>query len=181
MRGTDPMALALAAYPAGDNRFGRRLAGLADMIGRGMPVRCVAIQANGGYDTHDNQAGSLPANIALLSQSLAAFQTDLEARGVADRVLVHVWSEFGRRALENGGGTDHGAAGVGFVMGTQAAGGVVGGFPGIKSTELDRQGNLKHTADFRAVYKTLVEGWLGVDSSGIVPGAASFSALPLLK
>ena len=73
--------------------------------------------------THDNQNGSLPGDIGQLSRSLAAFQADLEARGIADRVLVHVWSEFGRRAEENGGGTDHGAGGVSLVMGTQAAGG----------------------------------------------------------
>ncbi len=181
VRGTNPLALAQATYPTSNSRFPRRLASLADMIDRGMPLRCVALQANGGYDTHDDQNGSLPEDIALFSQSLAAFQADLEARGVADQVIVHVWSEFGRRAQENGGGTDHGAAGIGFVMGTHASGGVVGGFPGIRSTELDRQGNLKHTADFRAVYKTLVEGWMGVDSTGIVPDASSFSALPLLK
>jgi len=181
VRDTDPFALAQATYPTSSNRFPRRLASLADMLGRGMPLRCVAIEANGGYDTHDNQNGSLPGNIALMSQSLAAFQADLEARGVADRVIVHVWSEFGRRAQENGGGTDHGAAGSGFVMGTHAAGGIVGGFPGIASTQLDSRGNLKHTADFRAVYKTLVEGWMGVDATGIVPGASGFASLPLLK
>jgi uncharacterized protein (DUF1501 family) len=181
VRGTDPMALAQAPYPVADDRFPRRLAGLADMIARGMPLRCVAIEANGGYDTHDDQNGSLPADIALMSQSLAAFQADLEARGVADRVLVHVWSEFGRRAQENGGGTDHGAAGSGFLMGTQASGTVVGEFPGLAPSELDDQGNLRHTVDFRAVYKTLCEGWFGVDATGIVTDAAAFSALPLLK
>jgi uncharacterized protein (DUF1501 family) len=181
VRGTDPLALARAAYPQSDDRFPRRLASLADMIGRGMPLKCVAIEANGGYDTHDNQNASLPADIALLSQSLAAFQADLEARGVADRVLVHVWSEFGRRAQENGGGTDHGAAGCGFIMGTQASGATVGEFPGIADAQLDRHGNLRHTTDFRAVYKTLLEGWFGVDAAGIVPDAASFATLPLLR
>ena len=169
------------AYPAGGDAFPHRLAALAEMISRGLPLKMVAIEANGGYDTHDNQLGSLPGDIALLSQSLAAFQADLEARGVADRVLVHVWSEFGRRAQENGSGTDHGAGGVSLVMGTQTAGGVVGEFPGISSSQLDAQGNLKHSTDFRAVYKTFVEGWFGQDSAGIIPDAAQFSALPLLK
>ncbi len=181
LAGLDSQAMAAAAgYPA-DDRFPARLAMLADMIARGLPLRCVAIEASGGYDTHDNQLASLPANLAMLSQSLAAFQADLEARGVADRVIVHVWSEFGRRAQENGGGTDHGAAGAGFVMGTRAAGTIVGEFPGIARAQLDAQGNLRHTTDFRAVYKTLVEGWLGVDAAGIVPDAGSFSTLPLLK
>ena len=181
VRGTNPLALAAVPYPAANDAFPRRLAGLADMIVRGMPLKCVSIEANGGYDTHDAQAASLPANIALLSQSLAAFQADLEARGVADRVLVHVWSEFGRRAKENGGGTDHGAAGISMVIGTRASGGMVGEFGGVASSQLDRQGNVRHTTDFRAVYKTLVEGWFGQDATGIVPDAARFAALPLLK
>ena len=126
VKGFDPLAAPNVPYPTVNDAFPRRLASLADMIGRKMPLKCVAIEANGGYDTHDNQLTSLPANIALLSQSLAAFQADLEKRGEADRVIVHVWSEFGRRAQENGSGTDHGAAGVGLVMGTKAAGGIVG-------------------------------------------------------
>ena len=62
-------------------------------------MQVVALDANGGYDTHDNQNGTLPDDIALFSQSLAAFQADLEARGLADRVLINVWSELdaGRR------------------------------------------------------------------------------------
>ena len=72
------------------------------------------------------------------------------------------------------------SAGVGFVMGTGAAGGIAGEFPGIGANQLV-DGNLRHTTDFRAVYKTLVEGWFEEDATGIVPGAASFSALPLLK
>jgi uncharacterized protein (DUF1501 family) len=182
VHGTDAAALEQAhGYPAGNDAFPRRLAMLAEMIGRGLPLKCVALEANGGYDTHDNQNGSLPDDIALLSRSLAAFQADLASRGLEDRVLVHVWSEFGRRAEENGAGTDHGAGGVSLVMGSQAAGGIVGEFPGIASNQLDDDGNLKHTTDFRAVYKTLVEGWFEQDASGIVPDAASFSALPLLK
>jgi len=66
------------------------------------------------YDTHSDQATDLSDGLKLSADSLLAFQRDLEARGLADRVLIHVWSEFGRRARENGSlGTDHGAAGVG--------------------------------------------------------------------
>ena len=181
VRGFDPLAAPNVPYPVTDNRFPRRLASLADMIGRKMPLKCVALEANGGYDTHDGQLGSLPDDIALLSQSLAAFQADLEKRGEADRVIVHVWSEFGRRAQENGSGTDHGAGGVSLIMGTKASGGIVGEFPGVGASQLDSQGNLRHTTDFRAVYKTLVEDWFQESATGIVPDAGSFSALPLLK
>jgi len=167
------------AYPAGSNAFPRRLASLAEMIGRGLPLRVVALDANGGYDTHENQQATLDTNFGLLASSLAAFQADLEARGIADRVLVHVWSEFGRRPQANGSGTDHGAGGASLVMGSQAKGTMVGEFPGL--TTLDHESNLRHTIDFRAVYKGLTEQWLGVSADGIVPGASGFSAPQLVR
>ncbi|HEX8104511.1 MAG TPA: DUF1501 domain-containing protein [Solirubrobacteraceae bacterium] len=167
------------AYPDED-AFPRQLAGLAQMIALGLPLRCVALTANGGYDTHDDQAGSLPRDLDVLARSLAAFQADLERRGIADRVLVHVWSEFGRRAEENGGGTDHGAAGLSLLMGTRVSGKTVGQFPGLGTSQLDADGNLKATADFRGFYASLTEQWLGVDADGIVPGAADLPRYALV-
>ena len=166
-------------YPAGTNAFPRRLASLAEMIARGLPLRVVALDANGGYDTHENQATTLQTNFGLLASSLAAFQADLEARGIADRVLVHVWSEFGRRPQANGSGTDHGAGGASFVMGTQVKGTMVGEFPGLAT--LDAQSNLRHTVDFRAVYKGLTEQWLGVSADGIVQDASGLTAPQLVR
>ncbi len=104
------------------------------MIASGLPLRCVSINAAGGYDTHADQEASLPENLQITTQSLLAFQRDLEARGIADRVLVNVWSEFGRRPEENGSGTDHGAAGCSFLIGSQASGQMVGEFPGLTSS-----------------------------------------------
>ena len=139
------------AYPNSDDAFPRRLAGLAAMLAAGMPLHVVALSAPGGYDTHDNQAADLAVDLKLTADSLHAFQRDLEARGLADRVLVHVWSEFGRRAKENGsGGTDHGAAGTGFLIGSRVAGTMIGEFPGL--ARLDADGNLRATADFRGLY-----------------------------
>ena len=176
LQNTDAPWQAAVTYPSEDG-FARRLAVLAEMLDMGLPMKVVALDANGGYDTHDNQEGSLPADLALFSQSLAAFQADLETRGLADRVLINVWSEFGRRPKENGLGTDHGAAGLSMVIGTRAKGTMVGEFPGLAS--LDGQDNLPHTSDFRAVYCSLLEQWLGVDAAGIIPKASSF-ARPLL-
>ena len=114
----------------------------------------------------------------LASDSLLAFQRDLEARGLADRVLVRVWTEFGRRAEENGdAGTDHGAARTGFLIGSRVTGTMVGGFPGLK-TGLDDDGNLIETADYRGVYAALLEQWFGVDASAVIPNAGSFAAGP---
>ena len=116
------------------------------MISAGLPMRAVALTAPGEYDTHSDEPAALTQGLQLTADSLLAFQRDLEARGIADRVLVHVWSEFGRRAAENGSnGTDHGAAGVGFLIGTKVKGTMVGEFPGLQSG-LDADGNVKATS-----------------------------------
>ena len=178
LQGTDAPWQATVAYPSTDG-FARRLAVLAEMLDMGLPMQVVALDANGGYDTHDNQNGTLPDDIGLFSQSLAAFQADLEARGLADRVLINVWSEFGRRPEENGSGTDHGAAGLSLLIGTRAKGTMVGEFPGLAT--LDEDDNLRHTTDFRAVYCSLLEQWMGVDAAGIIPGASGFGRPALVR
>lgn len=167
-------------YPASSDPFPLRLAVTAEMIARGMPMRVVALNAPGQYDTHSDEPGALADGLALTSDSLLAFQRDLEARGIADRVLVLAWSEFGRRAQENGNnGTDHGAAGTAFLIGTRARGAMVGEFPGLQS--LDADGNVKATSDFRSVYASLLEQWLGTDAAKIIPNAQSFARPMLLK
>lgn len=170
------------AYPqSATEAFPHRLAGLAAMIAAGLPLRCVAIRAPGMYDTHSDQPETLSEGLKLTSESLLAFQRDLEARGLASRVLVNVWSEFGRRARENGSqGTDHGAAGIGFLIGSQVRGGMIGEFPGL-SGGLDDQGNLRPTADFRGVYSALIEQWFGVDPNPIIPNAGAYPRPVLLR
>jgi uncharacterized protein (DUF1501 family) len=167
-------------YPTG-SPFSDRLRALAAMLGAGLPLRCVAISGAGGYDTHSNQEDSLPQNLSVTAGSLLAFQRDLEARGLDGRVLTLVWSEFGRRPRENGSGTDHGAAGSAFLIGSAARGEMIGEFPGLADNDLDEDDNLRATVDFRAVYRGLAEQWLGVDSAPILPDAQSFAAPALLK
>jgi uncharacterized protein (DUF1501 family) len=164
-------------YPASNDPFPRRLAGLAAMIATGLPLHCVSITAPGHYDTHADQPRALSDGLKLTADSLLAFQRDLEQRGIADRVLVHVWSEFGRRARENGSqGTDHGAAGIGFLIGSRLRGGMIGEYPGLQSG-LDGRGNLQATADFRGVYSALIEQWLGGDPARVIPGSFPQPAL----
>ncbi|HEY6961454.1 MAG TPA: DUF1501 domain-containing protein [Gaiellaceae bacterium] len=169
------------AYPKVDDDFPHRLQGLAAMVAAGLPLRCVALEAAGEYDTHAGQADALAPALQTTAQSLYAFQRDLEARGVADRVLTLVWTEFGRRAAENGsGGTDHGAAGTGFLIGTRAAGTQVGEFPGL-ANGLDDDGNLRATSDFRGVYAALLEQWLDCDAARVLPDASRFARPTLVK
>ena len=148
-----------------------QLSGLAAILAAGLPVQVATMSAVGGYDTHEDEANTLSSNLQRTCDAVFAFQRDLEARGLADRVLIEMWSEFGRRPEENGGGTDHGAAGLAFVVGNHAGGTMVGGFPGL--TSLDDNDNLVHTSDFRSMYCTLLEDWLGVDAGPIIPGADS--------
>jgi uncharacterized protein (DUF1501 family) len=95
-------------------------------------------------------------------------------------VLTLVWSEFGRRAEQNDSNrTDHGAAGLGFLMGTHVADPMVGEFRPL-AKGLDKDGNLKATVDFRAVYASLVEQWFDVDGVRIVPEAKKMKRLRLV-
>ncbi|MDX2227297.1 MAG: DUF1501 domain-containing protein [Verrucomicrobiae bacterium] len=116
----------------------------------------------GGYDTHVNQKGTHERLMQEFSQSLGAFCADLKARGVWDRVMIMTFSEFGRRVRENAsGGTDHGAAGPMFVTGGGVKPGLYGKYPSL--TELN-DGDLRYGTDFRSVYATVLDQWLGFDS-----------------
>ncbi len=168
------------AYPVSTDPFPHRLAGLAAMIAAGLPLSTVTITSPGHFDTHASQAATLSSGLQLTADSLLAFQRDLEARGVADRVLVHVWSEFGRRPTENASaGTDHGSAGIGMLIGTRVNGQQIGFYPGL--TSLDPNGNLLPTADFRAVYASILEQWFNADANQILPGVAAFQRPALFK
>jgi uncharacterized protein (DUF1501 family) len=165
-------------YP--DTWFSHKLAGLAAFIAAGLPMRAVTIRAAGGYDTHSDQATDLDRNLRETCEGLLAFQRDLEARGLHNRVMTEMWSEFGRRPEENGSaGTDHGAAGCAFVIGAKAKGEMVGEFPGLAT--LDANDNLRATSDFRAMYCSLLEQWLGHDAGPIIPGASGFARPTLVK
>ncbi len=168
-------------YPTSSTSdFPQRLAGLAAMIAAGLPMRCVALTPETQFDTHATQSETFTPGLTTIAEAIAAFQADLEARGIADRVLVHVWSEFGRRAQENGGlGTDHGAAGVGMLIGTRATGTMVGEWPSL--TNLDVNGNQKENVDFRSVYASLLEQWFDHDAASVIPDARTFARYQLIR
>jgi uncharacterized protein (DUF1501 family) len=166
------------AYPK--TELGRQLAGLAAIIASPLSVQFVTLSATGGYDTHSDEGTTLADNLKDTADAVLAFQRDLETRGLANQVLINMWSEFGRRPEENGSGTDHGAAGLAFVVGNHAAPGVVGGFPGLGGAALDADQNLKNTTDFRGMYCSLLEQWLGIDPAGIIPNEATFPRYTLV-
>jgi len=164
-------------YPSGD--FAERLAVLAAMLHTEMPIKCASLNAVGSYDTHSDEAGTLATNLSQTVAAVVAFQRDLEARGLDQRVLIQLWSEFGRRPKENGSGTDHGAGGNAFLIGSRASGKMVGEFPGL--TNLDENENVVRTSDFRGMYCSLLEQWFQTEAGLVIPEAASFERPVLVK
>ena len=160
-----PLAPVPMAYP--DSDLGKGLQNLARMLGAGFGTRVAALSM-GGFDTHDDQAADHQNLLKDLGDSLLAWQADLTARGLSSRVLTMVWSEFGRRPEDNeSGGTDHGAGGLVMVVGDRANGGIRSEFPGL--AQLDEDDNLRVTTEFRTVYATLLESWLGVEAARVLP------------
>lgn len=152
-------------YP--ENEFGRGLKFISQMITGGVNSRIYNISLN-GFDTHVNQVRTQARLLKQLSEGLSSFQNDLEDHGVADDVVVLVFSEFGRRVQENGGlGTDHGTAEPLFVLGNAIRGGIYGDHPSL--TNLDN-GDLRHKIDFRSVYATILDRWLSADSASVLGG-----------
>ena len=124
---------------------------------------------HGSFDSHANQAGMLSGLWKDVSEGIESFFDDLREHDAADNVIMLIFSEFGRRVHDNGSGTDHGAAGVAFVMGEQVKGGQYSEYPSRRREDL-QQGDLVPNTDFRGVYSTILEGWLGLDAKPLVGG-----------
>ncbi|HTA39032.1 MAG TPA: DUF1501 domain-containing protein [Candidatus Acidoferrales bacterium] len=162
-----------ASYPA--TAIGRSLALAAQIVGSNLGTKVIYVQ-HGSFDTHINQAATHDILIQQFSDAVAAFYADLAAHGNDKRVLTMTFSEFGRRAAENGSrGTDHGEASPLFLIGGGVKGGIYGDNPVIGQEAF---GNVKYTIDFRNVYATILERWLNRPSVPILSG--TFPTLPVL-
>jgi len=164
-------------YPR--NRLADQLSLVSRLISGGMPTRIYYV-SQGGYDTHQNQENTHKRNLTQLGESMKAFLADLKKKGLDQQVMVMTFSEFGRRVKENGTrGTDHGAAAPLFLFGSKLTPGLMGKYPSLAKKDLDK-GDLKYSTDFRSVYATLLQNWMGLPPSQtnkILKG--SFPALPL--
>jgi len=125
------------------------------------------------FDTHAGQngttAGAHPVLWNVVTEGLDAFMKDLRAHNHADNVIVVMFSEFGRRARDNGSGTDHGAAGAMFILGEKVKGGLYGEMPSLKAEDLV-QGDPNPNMDFRGVYSTILDKWMHMNPVPIVNG-----------
>jgi uncharacterized protein (DUF1501 family) len=160
-------------YP--ESALANRLKLISQLLKTGSRARVYyAIQT--GYDTHAGQMYPHGQLLAEFSQALKAFLDDLKTSELAERVVVLAFSEFGRRVAENDSlGTDHGAAGPVFLAGKPVHGGLVGAAQDLASLERD---DLPLNIDFRQVYATLLDQWLGIPSATILGGR--FEHLPLI-
>lgn len=138
---------------------GRDLESVAKMILSGVDAAVYMVTLD-GFDTHSNQYSTQSNLLNQLATALDSFAVAMQRGGRWDDVLLLTYSEFGRRAQENHGrGTDHGTASVQLVMGGKVRGGIYGEQPALNA--LDGEGNLHHTVDFRSVYGTVAQHWLG--------------------
>lgn len=143
------------------NRLLRPLELGAQLIASGMPMLALKVRV-GGFDTHVNQARPHARLLKVVDEGLGAFREAMKTAGIWDDVLIVTYSEFGRRARENGGaGTDHGTAAPHFVMGGAVKGGRYGKRPALDT--LDANGDLRFTTDFRQMYNTIATKWWGFD------------------
>lgn len=162
----DAKAAKGANYPRG-NGLASGLQTVAKLITGDLSTK-VYYLSMGGFDTHANQPGNHAYLLKQLADAVAAFNADLEMQGRGKDVMVMTFSEFGRRAAENGSaGTDHGAASVMFATGAGVKGGIYGDYPSLE--DLD-DGDLKHHTDFRSVYATVLSNWLGVSAPKVLGG-----------
>jgi uncharacterized protein (DUF1501 family) len=133
---------------------------------------------HGSFDTH---AGQMPMHATLwkdVSEAIEDFFEDLREHDASDNVIMFIFSEFGRRVHDNGSGTDHGAAGACFVIGDPIKGGYYGEYPSMKREDL-QQGDLVPNYDFRGMYSTILENWMGLDAKPLVGG--TFEKLDVLR
>ncbi|MFP2997690.1 DUF1501 domain-containing protein [Spongiivirga sp. MCCC 1A20706] len=152
-------------YPA--NVFGKQLKTISNFINSGLTTQ-IYYASLGGFDTHANQPNRQARLLTQYSEGLSTFVNDLKSKGAFKNTLILTFSEFGRRVKQNAArGTDHGAANLVFLTGESLKN------PGLFNTpanllDLDKNGDIKYEIDFREIYATILENWLGVASSKII-------------
>jgi len=172
LKGADILKTAPEKYKSGieyaNSPIGRNLEGIAKVLTADLGTRIFYTQ-HGGYDTHANQGPAHPKLWSELSQAVTDFYADLKEHDTADNVLMFVFTEFGRRVKDNGSGTDHGSGGLALAIGDPVKGGMYSEYPSLKAEDL-LEGDLRFNMDYRGVYGTMVEKWLGLDANSVVGG-----------
>jgi len=174
LKGADILSSAPAMYSStveyGSDTVSQYMRNIAQTHLAGFGTRVLYTTAP--YNSFDTHAGQLAAHTRLWSETSRAvgdFYDDLQEHNAGQDVLLLVFTEFGRRVKDNGSGTDHGAGGHCFIIGEQVKGGLYGEYPSLDADKLD-DGDLQFNTDFRSVYTTILEKWMGLDAKPIVGG-----------
>ena len=152
-------------YPT--NEFARQLKTTARLAASGLETK-VFFSSLGGFDTHANQLNSQARLLSIYAESMEAFVNDLKQQNIFEDTLILTFSEFGRRVKQNAAnGTDHGSASNVFIIGKNLK--TPGFYNQLASlSDLDANGDLKYTIDFRSIYATILKDWLEVDDSRVL-------------
>jgi len=173
MRGTDELKKAKTLYNStveyADNGIARSLRDVARVHLAGLGTRVFYTQ-HGGYDNHANEVPAHPKLLADLSGAISSFFQDLRAHNASSEVTMLVFTEFGRRIRDNASGTDHGTGGGAFIIGDRVKGGLYAEYPSLHPSRWVHGEDLEHTIDFRGIYGTVLEQWMGLDPTAIVGG-----------
>ena len=144
------------------------LRGMAQVILKGLGTQ-VLYTSQGGYATHASQVPVQTPLLSDLSAGIGDFFTDLREHDAADNVMMLVFTEFGRRVKDNGSGSDHGSGGASYLIGQPVNGGMLGAYPSLKEED-QLDGDLHFNVDFRSVYSTIVDKWMGLDAKSAIGG-----------
>ena len=175
MNGADILATATAKYSStveyGGSSMSQYMRNIAQVHCADLGTRILYTTAPyNSFDTHATQMSAHAGLCTNLSQSVGDFSDDLKEHNATENVVLLLFTEFGRRVHDNGSGTDHGAGGAAFVIGDAIKGGLYGEYPSLAEEKL-MDGDLHFNNDFRGLYATLLEDWLGLDSKPIVNGS----------
>ena len=162
-------------YP--DTAIAKKLKGIAQVHMANFGTRIFYVD-HGSFDSHSNQLGMHDRLWYDVSHAMDAFLDDLKEHNVDDNVVVLVFTEFGRRTHDNGSGTDHGAGGAAFMFGSGIKGGQYSEFPSLEEKDLE-QGDVVPNNDYRGLYSTVLEDWMGLDAKPLVGGL--YEKLPILS
>lgn len=172
LKGADILKMAPEKYQSNveyaDSPIAQNLQGIAKVLLADVGTRIFYTQ-HGGYDTHANEGPVHPKLWTELSQGISDFYADLQEHNASENVLMFVFTEFGRRVRDNGSGTDHGSGGLALAIGDAVHGGMYSEYPSLKERDL-LEGDLNFTVDFRGVYGTMIEKWLGLDAKDVLGG-----------
>lgn len=173
LKGADMLAVAPRMYSStveyADNSIAKALRDVARVHTAGLGTR-IFYTNHIGYDHHAQEVPTHAKLLTELSQAIADFRADLREHNADEEVTILVFTEFGRRIKDNGSGTDHGSGGGAFIIGENVKGGLYSEYPSLAPADWLYGEDMRHTIDFRSIYSTLLQQWMGITPNEIVGG-----------